>query len=104
MQSSDKQVPPPVSRVKSFIFGTPNFKRLFFKVITFNIGLYFIYLMKYLLFIFQVELVDMHFGTDKDPLANPFQFGDHIHEIKECHKISRGCFYLVSGKLIFNKL
>jgi hypothetical protein len=43
-----------------------------------------------------VELVDMQFGAEKDPTLDPRQFWAHEHEIRECHKISRGCFYLVS--------
>ncbi|XP_014253729.1 NACHT domain- and WD repeat-containing protein 1 [Cimex lectularius] len=42
----------------------------------------------------EVELVDMHYGTENDPLSHPFQYEDLIQEIRECHKISRGCFYL----------
>ena len=49
-----------------------------------------------LLLLLQVELVDMHYGTDKDPLTDPQQYWDHIHEIRACHKISRGCFFLVN--------
>nr|XP_014277406.2 NACHT domain- and WD repeat-containing protein 1 [Halyomorpha halys] len=36
----------------------------------------------------------MHYGTDKDPLTDPQQYWDHLHEIRACHKISRGCFFL----------
>ncbi|BES93370.1 WD domain, G-beta repeat [Nesidiocoris tenuis] len=42
----------------------------------------------------EVELVDMHYGTEADPLTNPFQFDEHLNEIHACHRISRGCFYL----------
>ncbi|RZF35450.1 hypothetical protein LSTR_LSTR014142 [Laodelphax striatellus] len=42
----------------------------------------------------EVELVDMHYGTGQDVHLDPFQFDDHLHEIKRCHKVSRGCFYL----------
>ncbi|CAH1389336.1 unnamed protein product [Nezara viridula] len=36
----------------------------------------------------------MHYGTEKDPLTDPQQYWDHLHEIRACHKISRGCFFL----------
>lgn len=49
---------------------------------------------------FQVELVDMHYGTEADPLTNPFQFDEHLNEIHACHRISRGCFYLVITTII----
>ncbi|XP_075232823.1 NACHT domain- and WD repeat-containing protein 1 isoform X2 [Lycorma delicatula] len=42
----------------------------------------------------EVELVDMHYGTADDCFQDSFQFADHLHEIKQCHKISRGCYYL----------
>ncbi|XP_039294156.1 uncharacterized protein LOC120348902 [Nilaparvata lugens] len=42
----------------------------------------------------EVELVDMHYGTGQDVHLDPFQFDDHLHEIRRCQKVSRGCFYL----------
>ena len=43
----------------------------------------------------QVELVDMHYGTETDPTYDASLFEDHLHEIRECHRVSRGCFFLV---------
>lgn len=43
----------------------------------------------------QVELVDMHYGTETDPTYDAPLFEDHLHEIRECHRMSRGCFFLV---------
>jgi len=43
----------------------------------------------------QVELVDMHYGTETDPTYDAPLFEDHLHEIRECHRVSRGCFFLV---------
>ncbi|XP_066247444.1 protein qui-1 [Euwallacea similis] len=42
----------------------------------------------------EVELVDMHFGSDEREQYDPWIFKDHLHEIRNCHKISRGCFFL----------
>ncbi|KAF6205407.1 hypothetical protein GE061_019579 [Apolygus lucorum] len=44
----------------------------------------------------EVELVDMHYGTELNPLNDPYQYDEHIEEILACQRISRGCFYLVS--------
>lgn len=51
--------------------------------------------------VFQVELVDMHFGSASDPSLDPWQFSNHIADIKHAHSISRGCFFLVSYYLIY---
>ncbi|XP_069684220.1 protein qui-1 [Periplaneta americana] len=42
----------------------------------------------------EVELVDMHYGTEADPAYDAPLFEDHLHEIRECHRVSRGCFFL----------
>ncbi|XP_030746307.1 NACHT domain- and WD repeat-containing protein 1 [Sitophilus oryzae] len=42
----------------------------------------------------EVELVDMHYGSDERELYDPWIFKDHLQEIRNCHKISRGCFFL----------
>lgn len=47
------------------------------------------------LFCLQVEFVDMHYGSELDPMKNPFLFAEHLDEIKNCQKVSRGCFFLV---------
>lgn len=44
----------------------------------------------------QVELVDMHFGTGSDTLQDPYRFADQLAEIRHCHQVSRGCFFMVS--------
>ncbi|XP_046980431.1 NACHT and WD repeat domain-containing protein 2-like [Schistocerca americana] len=42
----------------------------------------------------EVELVDMHYGTASDPALDAPLFEDHLHEIRHCHAVSRGCFFL----------
>ena len=37
----------------------------------------------------------MHYGTETDPTYDASLFEDHLHEIRECHRVSRGCFFLV---------
>ena len=37
----------------------------------------------------------MHYGTVTDPTYDAPLFEDHLHEIRECHRVSRGCFFLV---------
>ena len=37
----------------------------------------------------------MHYGTETDPTYDAPLFEDHLHEIRECHRVSRGCFFLV---------
>ena len=37
----------------------------------------------------------MHYGTENDPTYDAPLFEDHLHEIRECHRVSRGCFFLV---------
>jgi hypothetical protein len=49
-----------------------------------------------LLLFAQVELVDMHYGTETDPTYDAPLFEDHLYEIRECHRVSRGCFFLVT--------
>ena len=39
--------------------------------------------------------MDMHYGTETDPTYDAPLFEDHLHEIRECHRMSRGCFFLV---------
>ncbi|PNF24563.1 hypothetical protein B7P43_G05388 [Cryptotermes secundus] len=39
-------------------------------------------------------MVDMHYGTEADPSYDALLFEDHLHEIRECHRVSRGCFFL----------
>lgn len=43
----------------------------------------------------EVELVDMHYGSDEKEQYDPWILKDHLHEIRNCHKISKGCFFLV---------
>lgn len=43
----------------------------------------------------QVEFIDMHYGSELDPMKNPFLFAEHLDEIKNCQAVSRGCFFLV---------
>jgi hypothetical protein len=45
-------------------------------------------------------MVDMHYGTEADPAYDALLFEDHLHEIRECHRVSRGCFFLVSFLLL----
>lgn len=47
------------------------------------------------MFFLQVEFVDMHYGSELDPMKNPFLFAEHLDEIRNCRKVSRGCFFLV---------
>ncbi|KAL4131074.1 hypothetical protein QTP88_008425 [Uroleucon formosanum] len=42
----------------------------------------------------EVEFVDMHYGSELDPMKNPFLFAEHLDEIRNCRKVSRGCFFL----------
>ncbi|XP_076262611.1 NACHT domain- and WD repeat-containing protein 1 isoform X1 [Rhynchophorus ferrugineus] len=42
----------------------------------------------------EIELVDMHYGADNKELYDPWTFQDHLHDIRNCHKVSRGCFFL----------
>ncbi|XP_019876166.2 protein qui-1 [Aethina tumida] len=42
----------------------------------------------------EVELVDMHFGADEKDYYDPYLFEDHLNEIRLCHKLSRGCFFV----------
>ncbi|XP_068081226.1 protein qui-1 [Anabrus simplex] len=42
----------------------------------------------------EVELVDMHYGSAVDAAYDAPLFQDHLHEIRECHRVSRGCFFL----------
>ncbi|KAH1023079.1 hypothetical protein HUJ04_012357 [Dendroctonus ponderosae] len=42
----------------------------------------------------EVELVDMHYGSDEKEYHDPWILKDHLHEIRNCHKISKGCFFL----------
>ena len=37
----------------------------------------------------------MHYGTETDPTYDAALFEDHLHEIRECHRVARGCFFLV---------
>lgn len=38
----------------------------------------------------------MHFGASEEDIYDPRLFEDHLDEIRKCHKLSRGCFFLVS--------
>lgn len=49
----------------------------------------------FILFFLQVEFVDMHYGSELDPIKNPFLFAEHLDEIRNCRAVSRGCFFLV---------
>ncbi|XP_060516204.1 protein qui-1 [Cylas formicarius] len=42
----------------------------------------------------EVELVDMHFGAGEKDCYDPDLFQDHLNEIRICHKVSRGCFFV----------
>ncbi|VVC25017.1 Hypothetical protein CINCED_3A014644 [Cinara cedri] len=42
----------------------------------------------------EVEFVDMHYGSESDPMKNPFLFAEHLEEIRNCRAISRGCFFM----------
>jgi hypothetical protein len=42
----------------------------------------------------EVELVDMHFGASEKDTFDAKLFEDHLNEIRMCHKLSRGCFFL----------
>ncbi|KAL1493229.1 hypothetical protein ABEB36_011321 [Hypothenemus hampei] len=42
----------------------------------------------------EVELVDMHFGSEEKEQYDPHILKDHLHEIRNCQKISKGCFFL----------
>ncbi|GLG97132.1 Uncharacterized protein GBIM_03959 [Gryllus bimaculatus] len=42
----------------------------------------------------EVELVDMHFGAETDPSLDAPLFEDHLHEVRACHRVSRGCFFM----------
>ncbi|XP_050313345.1 protein qui-1 [Anthonomus grandis grandis] len=42
----------------------------------------------------EIELVDMLYGSDEKEQYDPWIFQDHLHEIRHCHKVSRGCFFL----------
>ncbi|GLV38693.1 uncharacterized protein CBL_05692 [Carabus blaptoides fortunei] len=48
----------------------------------------------------EVELVDMHFGSTENDVYDAHLFDNHLYEIQNCHKFSRGCFFLC---LIGNK-
>lgn len=48
----------------------------------------------------QVELVDMHFGAGEKDAFDPRLTEDHLHEIRTCHRVSRGCFFLVDGRKV----
>lgn len=37
----------------------------------------------------------MHFGASEKDTFDAKLFEDHLHEIRMCHKLSRGCFFLV---------
>lgn len=50
---------------------------------------------KQMISLFQVEFVDMNYGSDQDPMKNPFLFAEHLEEIKNSQSVSRGCFFLV---------
>lgn len=47
----------------------------------------------------EIEIVDMHFGNDEYSVYDPRLLEDHLSEIRTCHKLSRGCFFIVSRKL-----
>ncbi|CAH0562285.1 unnamed protein product [Brassicogethes aeneus] len=48
----------------------------------------------------EIELVDMHFGASERDYYDPYLFEDHLNEIRLCHKLSRGCFFV---SLVGNK-
>lgn len=48
---------------------------------------------------FQVLLVDMQYGTDKNPDVNPRLAELFLEEITASHRHSRGCFLLVSDTM-----
>lgn len=37
----------------------------------------------------------MHFGGNEKDAFDPRLIEDHLQEIRTCHKLSRGCFFLV---------
>ncbi|XP_017773696.1 PREDICTED: NACHT domain- and WD repeat-containing protein 1 [Nicrophorus vespilloides] len=42
----------------------------------------------------EVEIVDMHFGASERDGLCPRTLEDHLSEIKKCHEVSRGCFFI----------
>lgn len=57
--------------------------------------------------IFQIELVDMHFGTGSSKEQaierDPYLVNDYLKEIKTCHRLSKSIFFIVSINIIFEK-
>lgn len=38
----------------------------------------------------------MHYGTSEAVVYDPALQEDHLDQIRACHQVSRGCFFLVS--------
>lgn len=43
----------------------------------------------------------MHFGSTENDVYDAHLFDDHLYEIANCHKFSKGCFFLVSANVYF---
>lgn len=59
-----------------------------------------------ILFTFQIEFIDMHFGTGPGHLSaltdnDPYILNEHLDEIEICARDSKSIFFLVSFKLVF---
>lgn len=52
----------------------------------------------------EVEMVDIHYGTQYDAVYDVNTIKHQLNEIKHCYQVSRGCFLLVSIKGAFARL
>lgn len=59
------------------------------------------------LFLQQIELVDMHFGTGLSHTTidlDPYVLYDHLSEIRSCYRASRSIFFIVSKRFVLTGL
>uniref|UniRef100_A0A8D9ERW0 Uncharacterized WD repeat-containing protein alr3466 n=1 Tax=Cacopsylla melanoneura TaxID=428564 RepID=A0A8D9ERW0_9HEMI len=42
----------------------------------------------------EIEIVDMNYGTEFNPMSDPLLFSNSLNDISQCQNVSRGCFFL----------